>query len=338
MTFQWADTQSNNSDPATIESVTIYGDIYTSFASGSSYTMTRLGPDGDSRNAIVQNGTTVNNNSSNLDWDADALAAFQDKNLNHYFTSNNNGRAICTDFNAITTTDAQIQSINFGGGVPSNAGGVLAITDRNSNNYYYIAVYGIPAAGGVESFLGDTFVLPNSTQWGPLFNAPPVGVDYWNAGRVLDNGGTVGVALFLLDQIAPVGSRILRVELTASTVDLGDGKVFILQKYALPYTINTCMNLAVTGDVNGANVPSGSTFSLLNAPSPAGDVWTFDSDGNFAYAPHAGFSGTVTFDYELCLPAPNVGICDDATVTMNFSANCTNCSAISNSDGPALTN
>lgn len=97
------------------------------------YTMTRLGPDGHNENYIIQNGTIVKNSSANPDWDTDALAAFQDKNLNHYFTSNDNGRNICSDFGAIATTDAQIQSLYYDQGIPSNEGGVLAITDRNAN-------------------------------------------------------------------------------------------------------------------------------------------------------------------------------------------------------------
>ena len=43
-------------------------------------------------------------------WDNLALSAFQDKNLNHYFTANPNGRDICLDFDAIETTDAQKQT------------------------------------------------------------------------------------------------------------------------------------------------------------------------------------------------------------------------------------
>ena len=119
--------------------------------------MTRLGPDGHNENYIIQNGTIVKNSSANPDWDTDALAAFQDKNLNHYFTSNDNGRNVCSDFGAIATTDAQIQSLYYDQGIPSNEGGVLAITDRNANNCDYLSVYGIPNGGDTEQFLGDTF-------------------------------------------------------------------------------------------------------------------------------------------------------------------------------------
>jgi len=90
VTFQWSDIQTVDSDPATIFSLTIDGAIYGTFTAPSAYAMTRVGPNGHSKNRIVQNGIFVNNNSANANWDADALAAFQDKNLNHYFTSNEN--------------------------------------------------------------------------------------------------------------------------------------------------------------------------------------------------------------------------------------------------------
>lgn len=318
VTFQWADTQSVDSDPATISSITIDGTVYSSFAAPSSYKLTRLGPDGHSKNNIIENGTNVNTSSANGDWETDAIAAFQDKNLNHYFHSNNNGRDICDDFSAIATTDAQIQSLSYSPGIPSNDGGILAITERNANNCYYIAVYGVPAGGSAETFLGDTFVRENTTQWGPLFNAPPAGVDYWNSGRVVENGGTLGVAIFVLDDLAPVGSVVTRVDLMAATQDHGDGKVFIAQKYATPKTETSCMDVEFNGTVDDGNAPVGSTYSLVSSPTPAGESFTFNSDGTYSYTPSEGFLGDVTFEYEVCLPAPNSGICDSSTVTISY--------------------
>jgi len=339
VTFQWSDIQTVDSDPATIFSLTIDGAIYGTFTAPSAYAMTRVGPNGHSKNRIVQNGIFVNNNSANANWDADALAAFQDKNLNHYFTSNENGRDICSDFGAIATTDAQIQSLYFDQGIPSNAGGVMAITDRNANNCYYISVYGIPSGGGTEQFLGDTFVLENTTQWGPLFNAPPAGVDYWNTGRVVENGGTLGMALFQLDNLAPVGSTITRVDLTASTVDHGDGKVFILQRYAMPRTGMQCMDFEFNGTIaDSLTIPAGSTFSLVSAPIPAGQAFTFNPDGSYSYTPDLGYVGDVVFGYQVCLPAPNTEVCDVSTVTITYKTEgCNHCSN-SNADGPLLRN
>ncbi|MCF6280417.1 MAG: hypothetical protein L3J14_08730, partial [Flavobacteriaceae bacterium] len=318
VTFQWEDVQTGPSDPATIKSITVDGVIYRGFVMPSQYQLTRLGPDGDFRNGILENGLTVNNNSANPNWISDATAAFQDKNLNHYFTAYKNGRNICNDFTAITTTDAQIQSLIYNPGIPSNEGGIIAITERNANNCYYISVFGIPAGGGSEQFLGDTFVRDNSTQWGPLLNPPPSGVDYWNAGRVVENNGTIGIALFSLEDLAPVGSIITRVDLTASTVDHGDGKFFILQSYAVPITEVGCMDNTFSGTVGSNSVPVGSTYSIISGPTPAGLSFTFNTDGSYSYLPAPGNVSNVTFEYEVCLPSPNQDICESSIITLSF--------------------
>lgn len=338
VTFQWSDTQAVNSDPATIASITIDGVVYSSFAAPSSYALTRLGPDGHNQNKILENGVTINGSSANVDWNTDAIAAFQDKNLNHYFNANANGRNICNNFLSVLTTDAQIQSLYYTPGIPSNDGGILAITERNANNCYYIAVYGYAVGGSTEVFLGDTFVRQNSTQWGPLFNAPPAGVDYWNSGRVVENGGTLGIAIFVLDDLAPVGSVITRVDLVAATEDHGDGKLFIAQRYATPKTETGCIDQEFNGTVNDGTAPSGSTYSLVSGPTPAGQDFTFNSDGSYSYVPSSGYLGDVTFEYEVCLPVPNSGICDTSTVTISYvtypNAGCPCISG--NADGPLL--
>lgn len=337
VTFQWSDTQSNNNHSATINSVTVDGEIYRAFAVPTSYGMTRLGPDGHNKNSILENGSTVNNNSNNANWNADALSAFKDKNLNHYFEANDNGRDICGEFGDISSTDAQVQSLYYSPGIPSNNGGLLAVTERNANNCFYISVYGTPVGGGSEQFLGDTFVRNNSTQWGPTFNPPPTNVDYWNSGRVVENNGTIGIALFILDALAPVGSIITRVDLTAATQDHGDGKVFILQKYAVPKIEVGCIDKDYEGTVNGTNnVPVGSTFSLVSPPVPSGQSFNFYPDGSYDYRPTPGYTGDVVFEYMICLPEPNTGVCDSATVTMEFEEDC-DCSS-GNADGPLLQN
>lgn len=341
VTFQWSDTQANNNDPATIYSVTINGEVFQSFAVPSMYNMTRVGPVGHNINRILENGATVNNNSSNIDWPADALAAFQDQNLNHYMAASSNGDNICNDFTAAGTTDAQMQSLYYSPGIPSNDGGIFAITDRNANNCIYISVYGEPAGGGAEQFLGDTFVRPNSgNQWGPLFNPPAAGVDYWNSGREVENGGTIGMALFLLDDIAPVGSTITRIDVTAATKDHFDGKVFLMQRYALPKTEIACLDTTYNGNLNGSNLPAGSTFTLVSGPTPAGQSFNLNSDGTYDYTPTAGYLGDVTFEYQVCLPAPNSGICDTNTATITYvTAPNNGCPCNSGSaDGPLLQN
>lgn len=341
VTFQWADTQSATTDPATLEAITIDGVVYESIVTPSSYAMTRVGPDGHSRNKVILNGTNVATSSSLGVWNSRAIAAFQDMNLNHYFHSSYNGRNICNDFDAIATTDAQIQSIYYSPGIPSNEGGVFAVTERNANNCFYIQVYGIPAGGGAEQFLGDTFVRAfSSAQSGPDFAPPPDGVDYWESGRVVENNGTIGIALFVLDDLAPIGSVITRVDFTASTTDHGDGKFLILQRYAQPIIRETCKNETFSDTVDGISIPSGSTFSLVSSPTPEGQYFEFNSDGSYTYVPNVGFTGDVTFEYEVCLPAPNDSTCDRSTVTISFvDGPGTGCECNDgNADAPGLNN
>ncbi|PKA83666.1 hypothetical protein ATE92_1831 [Ulvibacter sp. MAR_2010_11] len=340
VTFQWSDIQPNPNLPATINSITIDGIVYQAFAAPTTYAMTRVGPNGHNANRIIRNGTIVNNSSNNANWNNDAITAFRAKNLNHYFLSDSNGRNICGNFGAIATTDAQVQSLYYSPGIPSNAGGLIAITERNANNCYYISVYGRPVGGGPEQFLGDTFVRPNTTQWGPLFNAPPAGVDYWNSGRVLENNGTIGIAIFKLDDLAPTGSIITRFELVASTADHGDGKAFIIQKYATPILEKACLDTEFQGTLVTNNIPAGSTFSLVSGPTPAGQSFTFNANGSYSYTPELGFLGDVVFEYQVCLPFPNTTTCDTSTATISYipwSDEYCSCSS-GNADGPLLQN
>ena len=101
VTFQWADTQANNSNPATIQSVTVDGIIYNTFVVPTSYEMTIVGEDGPNRNNIRLNGGITVNNSNSANWVPNATAAFQDKNLNHYFESSGNGEDFCGDFDEL---------------------------------------------------------------------------------------------------------------------------------------------------------------------------------------------------------------------------------------------
>ncbi|MCT4629993.1 Ig-like domain-containing protein, partial [Winogradskyella sp.] len=319
VTFQWADTQSNNSNPATIQSITIDGTIYNTFVVPTSYEMTQLGPDGHSPNRIRQNGSYVGGNSSQANWVANATAAFQDKNLNHYFNANPNGRNICTNFNAAATTDAQKQTIFYSPAIPSNEGAVIAVTERGGNNCFYIEVWGTPTGGGPEQKLGETFVR-NSGNYRNCTFAPPIsGSDYWQSGRCNENGQTIGIGLFYLDDIAPSGSNITKIEFIAATRDHGDGKFFILQKYAVDQSETNCIDSSKSGDLNILNnVPSGSTYTLVSGPTPAGQYFNLNSDGTYTYIPTSGYIGDVTFDYEVCLPAPNTSVCDTGKVTLTY--------------------
>ncbi|MFC0605836.1 beta strand repeat-containing protein, partial [Winogradskyella pulchriflava] len=321
VTFQWEEAiQPTTISPATIKSITIDGQLYNTFVVPTAYEMTRLGPDGHGPNKILRNGITLANSSNVPNWNSIALSAFQDKNLNHYFTANPNGRNICLNFAAVETTDAQKQTIFYSPSIPANEGGVLAVTERNVNNCFHIAIYGTPLGGGPEQLLGQTFVRPNNGALSGPQNGPPnPNTDYWRSNRVVENNGTIGIALFYLSDIVPTGSKITKIEFNASTRDHGDGKFFLLQKYAVDQVEVECIDDKFDGDLNfHNNVPNNSTYSLVSGPTPAGQDFILQPNGMYSYTPMPGFTGDVTFEYEVCLPPPNTSVCDRATVTMTF--------------------
>ncbi|MEW4924582.1 Ig-like domain-containing protein, partial [Algibacter sp. 2305UL17-15] len=333
VTFQWVEpTQPNNTDPATIQSVTVGTTVYNTFVVPSSYTMNQVGPDGHGYNRIYENGvinppaTSINP----LQWDPIALDAFQDKNLNHYFSSNKNGRAFCYDpndaddeFAEALITDAQRQTISYSEPIPSNSDGILAVTERGGNNCLYIEVYGFPVGGGPEQLLGNTFVRNDGNYTGCTFGAPNTNSDYWKSGRCNDNGQTIGIALFYLNELAPTGSNITKIVFVGASVDHGDGKFFLLQKYVVDQQNEPCLNETYNGDLRiKNNAPANSTYTLTSGPTPAAaGSLTLNSNGTYTYVPnigYPGFPGNVTFEYELCLPPPNSTVCDTGGVTLMY--------------------
>ncbi|MDP5082012.1 MAG: Ig-like domain-containing protein, partial [Winogradskyella sp.] len=321
VTFQWSDEQTNGNLnlPATIQSVTIDGLLYNTFVVPTSYEMTRLGPDGHNPNRIRKNGANEGGNSGQVNWNTNAISAFQDKNLNHYFTANPNGRNICSNFESALVTDAQKQTIFYSPAIPSNEGGVIAVTERGGNNCFYIEAWGVPAGGGPEQKLGETFIRNVGNYVGCNFGPPSLGSDYWRSGRCNENGQTIGIGLFFLNDIAPTGSRITKIEFIGATRDHGDGKFFILQKYAVSQENMNCIDNSFEGNLNVNNtVPEGSTYSVLSGPTPAGQSFTLNADGTYSYVPNVGYTGDVNFEFEVCLPFPNTTVCDSASVNINF--------------------
>ncbi|MFC4636652.1 Ig-like domain-containing protein, partial [Dokdonia ponticola] len=337
VTFQWSDVQdtnnngdidfNENNNPATIQSITVGSEVYNTFVVPSGYQLTRLGPSGHNPNGIILNGSqligtsstaTLPINDSNA-WDNAALSAFQDKNLNHYFTSNPNGANICLNFPATQTTNAQKQTLFYDPAIPSNADAILAVTERGGNNCFYIEMWGTPAGGGPDQKLGETFVRTSGDLRNGGFSPPASGSDYWGSGREQDNSQTIAIALFELNNIAPTGSKISRVEFVAASNDHGDGKLFILQTYAVDSQQVGCLDSSFSGNIDlENNVPENSTYSLVSGPTPAGQSFTLNPDGTYTYMPSPGFLGDVTFEYQVCLPAPNTNVCDTATVTLTF--------------------
>ncbi|WP_425237998.1 Calx-beta domain-containing protein [Ulvibacterium sp.] len=318
VTFNWADTQSTISDPANLESITINGTVYNTFVVPSSYELTRLGPGGHNGNNIWRNGTEILGSSGNVNWNTRAIEAYQSLNLNHYFESNSNGDNFCGDFNAATTTDSQIQTIRYSPGIPSNPDGILAVTERGGNNCQYLELYGIPSGGGSEQLLGRTFVRNSGNLTGVGPQAPPTtNSDYWSSGRNNQNGQIIGIALFELSDVAPVGSTITSIRYIAATHDNGDGKFFLMQTYAVDDIFESEFREEFNGDVGANdNVPENSSYSYFASVQPLNGTVNVNVDGTFTYIPDNDFVGTDVFEVQVCLPAPNQSVCNTSTVTL----------------------
>src|SRR5680860_34641 len=313
VTFNWADAQTTLNDPANLQSITISGVDYTTFVVPSAYEMTRLGPGGHSQNNIWMNGTRIVSGSDSPNWATGAMGAYQSLNLNHYFQSQNTGATICGNYAAISTTSAQIQTIRYNPGIPSNPDGVIAITERGGNNCMYIELYGIPVGGSTEQLLGRTFIRNQGNLNGVRPQAPPTAnSDYWSSGRNNENNQIIGIALYQLSELAPVGSVITSIRYMGATTDHGDGKFFLMQTYAKDDSLRIKLDREGNGDIAANDlVPSGSTYTL-NATTSNGTL-TFNPDGTFNYVPNPGFTGNDSFEYEVCLPAPNTAVCDTGT-------------------------
>ena len=320
VTFFWSAAQANNSSPSVIDSIEVGSVMYNLFVVPTSYELTVLGSAGHNANHIRQNGPqlAIAGGSANALWDTYALSAFQDRNLNHYFEANPQGAAICGNFSAVPTTSAQQQTLFYSPAMPVNQGGIIAVTERGGNNCYHITTYGTPPGGGAEVQLGQTFVRNSGGgTYGAVFGPPLAGGDYWRSGRTHENNQTIAIALFNFTDMAPAGSHITRVKLTAASTDHGDGKFFILQKYANADNDTQYINSTLYDNVStNDNVPVGSVYQVTSPPNPTGGSFTFNPDGSFVYTPPFGFTGVVTFNYEVCLPFPNNNLCDEAQVVI----------------------
>ena len=85
---------------------------------------------------------------------------------------------------------------------------------------------------------------------------------------------------------------------------------------AVDDTYATPLNTPMTGgDVTtGDAYPPGSTFTKTTDPAHGSVTW--NGDGTFTYTPDTDFTGTDTFTYTVCLPAPDQAVCDTATETI----------------------
>ncbi len=153
-------------------------------------------------------------------------------------------------------------------------------------------------------------------------NTPPAAADVLlslagaPAGISLNPDGTVTVAAGV-----PAGGRTLTYQLceAAAPGNCANATLrLVVAPSAIDDALSTPAGVALTSSVAGNdNVGSGAQFGVVGT-APAG--LSFTADGSFVYTPAQGFSGAVTFNYQVCLAAPDSTLCATATATLNVNS------------------
>jgi hypothetical protein len=85
---------------------------------------------------------------------------------------------------------------------------------------------------------------------------------------------------------------------------------------AVADSASTPLNTAASGSVATNDVfPTGASFAVTTAPSH-GTATLNASTGAYTYTPTAGYVGADSFTYQVCLAAPNAGLCSTATTSL----------------------
>ena len=119
--------------------------------------------------------------------------------------------------------------------------------------------------------------------------------------------GPTALSYQLCENAAPTNCSIANVQVLVSPGAVAD-------------TVSVQSGQAETGSVaTNDNTPTGSLFAALTQPTQGSLL--FNDDGSFTYTSNAGSAGSDSFNYQVCLPAPNVGVCATTTATFTITAN-----------------
>ena len=198
-----------------LDSIEIGGTVYTDLTTPDSYASSFTNPPEPSEIYVINNGTTETDfGTSGANWDADAITPFTSRDLNYY--------------QGIDTSVSGADYFELGYDVPviTTNGMFVAFTERNSNNGVELQAFD---DNGVA--LRDPIIVRQA-------NYIPMGVDV-----TFGNNRTqpLGVAIYPLDDLAPVGSAISSIRVTpeADDDDAADGKVFIFGNNVLQTSLDT---------------------------------------------------------------------------------------------------
>ncbi len=263
---------SNRNVSHTLNSITFSGTTYNDFVLPSDFNE-NFTIQNESRVQYVENGSVQYTVQSNPNFNNDVLTGFQSRNLNSYLNLQSPENYADGDFYELTY-NTPLYSTN---------GGFVAITERGGNN-------------------------PQTVQ-ALDFNGNPIGTainissgDYTDLGHQVnpDNNQTVFMALYPIDDLAPVGSAIYGLRISfgpTATNDGPDAKVFFFGDLTsfgcdtdddgLPNTIDTdsdgdgCFDTVEAGHTDGDN-----DGILGNSPVSV--------NGNGLVTGQGGYTGTTT--------------------------------------------
>jgi hypothetical protein len=194
---------SSNAVPHTLDSITYGGTVYRDFIVPDSYTpgFTLTDLTGVS---FVKEGAFLFDIGSNANYNTDILPAFQSRNLNAYQDLDRN------DF-----SDGDYFDLKYNSPVISTSGGFIAVTERGGNNPQ--VVQALDASGAV---IGTTVNVSTSDYVDVGVRVDPVG------------GQNANIALYPIDDLAPVGTEIHGIRLSFGTTsgaasDGPDAKAFL---------------------------------------------------------------------------------------------------------------
>ncbi|MBK9287913.1 MAG: tandem-95 repeat protein [Flavobacteriales bacterium] len=275
-----------------------------------------MAEDGTLTTSVVGNDSDVDNSGAQLAW---SLVSGGTAAANGLLSFNANGGFVYqpdAGFSGIVTFTYQVCD-------PSNACDNATVTiDVGSTN-------DIPVAEDDAAAMDEDGVL-NSTVVGNDSDADsdPLTWSLVNGGSAATNGTLVldpngsyvytpnpnfnGVVSFTYQACDPANACDQAV-VTISVNAINDGPVANDDGYSMQE--DGVLNANVSGNDSDVDNTSGQlAWGLSNGGTAAANgSLSVGPNGAFSYTPDPGFSGTVTFDYQVCDPAP---LCDQATVTI----------------------
>ncbi|WP_426306440.1 IPTL-CTERM sorting domain-containing protein [Acidovorax facilis] len=206
--------------------------------------------------------------------------------------------------NLAVTDSATVPStwVNFGTTPVTLPPGAIGSTNDTASTPRDVPVSGNVATNDT-TVPGSTFVVTTPPPNGSVTLDPSTG-----AYTYTPNSGFVGDDTFTYQQCKPAPDQA---ECATATVTV------TVAPDAVDDTEATAMNTPLNASVATNDfILTGSTFTTVTPPANGGVV--LNPNGTYTYTPNPGYTGTDTFVYRLCLPAPNAALCDDATVTITI--------------------